>query len=128
MRACQRPAWPQPDHPGPVVRLSTLPARHIADHPGTPQQRRRWLLAARSAVERRIDAVVGGKPRGVYQRVAVLAIAYAEALTLAENPASGAAFITGTRARYPRHVAFRDEPGRSTSESPLLPAPPPRRR
>lgn len=110
------------------TRLSTLLARHIAEHPGTPQQRRQWLLAARTAVERRIDAVVGGKHRGAYQRVAVLAIAYAEALTLAEDPASGAAFITGTRARYPRHVAFRDELDRATSKSPLLPAPPPRRR
>jgi hypothetical protein len=110
------------------TRLSTLLARHIAEHPGTPQQRHEWLLAARTAVERRIDAVVGGKHRGAYQRVAVLAVAYAEALALAENPASGAAFITGTRARFPRHVAFRDELDRSTSESPILPAPPPRRR
>ena len=66
--------------------------------------------------------------RGAYQRVAILAVAYAEALTLAGNPAGGAAFITGTRGRYPRHVAFRTELDRATRESPLLPAPPPRRR
>ena len=110
------------------TRLSTLLARHIAEHPGTPQQRRQWLLTARTALERRLDAVVGGKHRGAYQRVAVLAIAYAEALTLAGNPAAGAAFITGTRGRYPRHVAFRTELDRATAASPLLPAPPQRRR
>lgn len=110
------------------ARLSVLLARHIADHPGSPRQRRQWLDAARSVVDQRVDAVVSNKHRGAYRRVAVLAVAYAEALILAGDQAAGAAFVTGTRGRYPRHVAFRDELDRATAASPLLPAPPARRR
>lgn len=109
-------------------RLSSLLACHIADRPGGAQQRQQWLDAARSVADRRIDAVVGNKHRGAYQRVAVLAVAYAEALALAADQAAGAAFIAATRSRYPRHVAFRDELDRATAASPLLPAPPQRRR
>jgi hypothetical protein len=112
---------------GPVA-LTALLTRRSADHPGTPTQRKHWLAAARDAAERRIDAVVSNKHRGAYQRVSVLAVAYAEALTLAGDPSGGAAFVAGVRGRYPRHVAFRTELDRATRESPLLPAPPPRRR
>jgi hypothetical protein len=110
------------------ARLSVLLAHHIAEHPGSPQQRQQWLDVARSVVDQRVDAVVSNKHRGAYQRVAVLAVAYAEALALVGDQAAGAAFLTGTRDRYPRHVAFRDELDRATAASPLLPAPPARRR
>jgi hypothetical protein len=112
----------------PLPRLSSLLACHIADRPGSPRQRQQWLAAARSVVDRRVDAVVGNKHRGAYQRVAVLAVAYAEAQALAADQAAGAAFVSATRSRYPRHVAFRDELDRATAASPLLPAPPSRRR
>jgi hypothetical protein len=113
---------------GAPSRLSVLLACHIAHHPGSPQQRQQWLDVARGVVAQRVDAVVSNKHRGAYQRVAVLAVAYAEALALAGNQAAAAAFFTGTRSRYPRHVAFRDELDRATAASPLLPAPPARRR
>jgi hypothetical protein len=108
--------------------LSSLLASRIGSDAGTPRQRRQWLGAAREVADRRIDAVVGGKHRGAYQRVAVLAVAYAEALALAEDQAAGAAHVAAVRGRYPRHVAFRDELDRATATSALLPAPPPRRR
>ncbi len=119
----------EPDEP-PVApaRLSVLLARHIADHPGSAQQRQQWLDVTRTVVDQRVDAVVSNKHRSAYQRVAVLAVAYAEALALADDQAAGAAFLTGTRSRYPRHVAFRDELDRATAASPLLPAPPAHRR
>jgi hypothetical protein len=119
----------EPDEP-PVApaRLSVLLARHIAEHPGSPRQRQQWLDVTRGVVDQRVDAVVSNKHRGAYQRVAVLAVAYAEALALAGDQAAAAAFLTGTRGRYPRHVAFRDELDRATAASPLLPAPPARRR
>ena len=41
---------------------------------------------------------------------------------------AGPAFVTATRSRYPRHVAFLDELDRATAASPLLSAPPSRRR
>jgi hypothetical protein len=53
----------------------------------TPEQRQRWLAVARDTAERRIDMVVGNKHGGAYQRVAVLAIAYAEALTASTSTA-----------------------------------------
>src|SRR5262249_36768604 len=65
------------------ARLSVLLACHIADRPGSPQQRQQWFDVARSVVDQRVDAVVSNKHRGAYQRVAVLAVAYAEALALA---------------------------------------------
>jgi hypothetical protein len=108
--------------------LTALLTHRSGEHPATPAQRQHWLTTARDAADRRIDAVVGNKHRGAYQRVAVLAVAYAEALTLAGDPSRATAYITGVRDRYPRHVAFRTELDRATRESPLLPASPPRRR
>ena len=108
--------------------LTTLLTRHHTEHPGAPEQRQHWLAITRDSADRRIDAVVSNKHRGTYQQVAVLAVAYAEALTLSGDPSGGAAFVTGIRGRYPRHVAFRTELDRATGESPLLPGPPPRRR
>jgi hypothetical protein len=110
------------------ARLSVLLARHIADHPGSPQRRQQWLDVTRGVVDQRVDAVVSNKHRGAYQRVAVLTVAYAEALALAGDQAAAATFLTEIRGRYPRHVAFRDELDRATATSPLLPAPPARRR
>jgi hypothetical protein len=110
------------------VALTPLLPRHRADHSGTPEQRQHRLAVARDAADRRIDAVVGNKHRGAYQRVAVLAVAYAEDLTLAGDPSGAAAYVAGVRGRYPRHVAFRTELDHATRESPLLSAPPPRRR
>jgi hypothetical protein len=66
--------------------LSSLLTSGIASDAGSQRQRRQWLAAAREVADRRIDAVVGGKHRGAYQRVAV---AYAEALALAEDHAAG---------------------------------------
>jgi len=105
-----------------------LLARHRAERPATPTQRQQWLAVTRDAADRRINAVVGNKHRGAYRRVAVLAVAYAEALTLAGDPSGGAAYVADVRGRYPRHVAFRTELDRASNDSPLLPAPPPRRR
>ncbi|MBT8223908.1 MAG: hypothetical protein HKP61_01065 [Dactylosporangium sp.] len=108
--------------------LTTLLARSSREHPGTPAQRQRWLTVARHAADQRIDAVVGNKYRGAYQRVAVLAVAHAESLTLAGDPSGATAHVAGVRARYPRHTAFRTELDRATVASPLLPAPPARGR
>jgi hypothetical protein len=109
-------------------RLSALLASRMTSDAGGPRRRRQWLAAAGDVAQRRIDAVVGRKHRGAYQRVAVIAVAYAEALALAEDQAAGAAYVTAVRGRYPRHVAFRDELDRATAASALLPAPPQRRR
>lgn len=114
--------------PAAPPRLASLLACHIADRPGSPRQRQQWLDAARSARGPARRRGCQQQASRAYQRVAVLAVAYAEALALAADQAAGAAFVTATRSRYPRHVAFRDELDRATATSPLLPAPPSRRR
>ncbi|GAA2606894.1 hypothetical protein GCM10010399_42290 [Dactylosporangium fulvum] len=95
--------------------LALVVAADAAGQRAGTLKRQQWFDAARSVADRRIDAVVGNKHRGAYHRVAVLAVAYAEALALAADQAAGAAFITATRSRYPRHVAFRDELDRATA-------------
>ncbi len=56
----------------------------------------------------RIDAIVSNKHRGAYPRAAALAVAHAEALAT-RSPHEAAAYLSGIRTRYPRHVAFGHE-------------------
>ena len=49
----------------------------------------RWLGAARAAVDRNLQAVVGGQQRGYYDRAAQLAVACGEALSIADPDGSG---------------------------------------
>jgi hypothetical protein len=69
-----------------------LAARLARDDSSAPERTRR-LAAARGAVEQRVAAVVAGKHRGAYQRVARVAVACAEALALAEEQSAGAAWL-----------------------------------
>ncbi|MGH8907250.1 MAG: hypothetical protein ACRD0K_12165 [Egibacteraceae bacterium] len=93
--------------------------------PGS-DERARWLDAARVHVEARVDAVVGGKHRGAYQRVARLAAACAEALALTSGASAGQRLIDDVHARYPLHSAFRGQLRSAFAASPLL-APTPAR-
>lgn len=82
--------------------------------------RRRWLQTARAKVEERMEAVVAGQQRGAYGRVAHLATACAEALTLALDPTAAQRFLDDLHARYPRHSAFRRELRAMVAQSPVL--------
>jgi hypothetical protein len=111
----------------PQVLLSALLAGRLPGQ-ASSTQRDRWLAAAGAAVEQRVAAVITNKHRGAYARVAELAVAYAESLTVCHDTAAGVTFLAQLRAHYPRHVAFRGELDTATSTSSLLPAPAPRRR
>jgi hypothetical protein len=111
-----RPATPQ-------VPLSTLLAQRLSTQ-AVPPQRQQWLALAQATVEQRVDAVVTRKHRGAYARVAELAAACAETLTLCRGTTAGEAFLTLIRNRYPRHVAFRRELDTAIRTSSLLPPPP----
>src|SRR6266542_6426900 len=49
-----------------------------------PQQRSRWLATARAAIDRHLQAIVGGQQRAYYNRAAQLAVACGEALSIAD--------------------------------------------
>jgi hypothetical protein len=107
---------------------SGMLAARLAQHTSSAAERTRWLAAARGAVEQRVAAVVAGKHRGAYQRVAQVAVACAEALALAEERSAGADWLEEIRARYPRHHALRAEIDAATRRSPYLPSPVAKRR
>lgn len=90
----------------------------IARRTTQPQQRTRWLAAAHAAVDRHLQAIVGGQQRAHYDRAARLAVACGEALSIAD-PGGSADFTAAVRARYPRHVAFRRELDAVRAASPV---------
>lgn len=114
------------EHPSPS--LSALLAEGLARGVGAAEDRARWLGIAQALADARVAAIVDAKHRGAYQRAAALLVACAEALALAGRQAAAAELVTTVRDRYPRHVAFRRELDQATRSSPLLPAPPAKRR
>ena len=90
----------------------------IARRTTQPQQRTGWLAAAHAAVDRHLQAIVGGQQRAYYDRAARLAVACGEALSIAD-PGGSADFTAAVRARYPRHVAFRRELDAVRAASPV---------
>ena len=113
----------QPGGQAPQIALSALLAQRLSAQV-TPEQRQRWLALAQSTVEQRVNAVVTSKHRGAYARVAELAAACAETLTLSKDTPVGEAFLGQVRTRYPRHVAFRRELDLAVRSSSLLSLPP----
>ncbi len=91
----------------------------IARRTTQPQQRSRWLAAARSAVDRHLQAIVGGQQRAYYDRAARLAVACGEALSIAD-PDGSRDYTAAVRARYPRHVSFRRELDAARAASPVI--------
>lgn len=120
------PSHPQDPGPAPAepLLLSSLLGERLAREPFSEAERRRWLAEAKKLVEKRTAAVVEGKHRRAYDRVALLVAACGEALEMAEGRGRGTAFAAEVRARYPRHTAFRSELDRATRGSPLMPDPP----
>jgi hypothetical protein len=92
----------------------------IARRTTQPQQRSRWLAAARAAMDHYLQAIVGGQQRAYYGRAARLAVACGEALSIAD-PEDSADYTAAVRARYPRHVAFRRELDTARAASSVVP-------
>lgn len=94
-----------------------------------PAARQRKLLArARAVVDARINAIVSNKHRGAYARAAALAFAHAETHAACGQQSEADDYLADVWARFPRHVAFRDELTRAAGGSPLrLPGPAVRR-
>jgi hypothetical protein len=85
-----------------------LLADALSADPVTGERAAVLLETARRVTDARIEAIVSNKHRGAYARAAVLAFAHAEAVAV-RSSSQAQAYLSGVRARYPRHVAFRQE-------------------
>jgi len=59
--------------------------------------------------QQRVDAIVGGKHRGSYDKAALLTVACAEVLRLRGDKAAADTLVNEVRNRFPRHRAFQSE-------------------
>jgi len=65
-----------------------------------------WCL---DVAQQRVDAIVGGKHRGSYDKAALLTVACAEVLRLRGDKAAADTLVNEVRNRFPRHRAFQSE-------------------
>jgi hypothetical protein len=65
-----------------------------------------WCL---EVAQQRVDAIVGGKHRGSYDKAALLTVACAEVLRLRGDKAAADTLVNEVRNRFPRHRAFQSE-------------------
>ena len=75
----------------------------------TDSEKKEWLEMFREVTERRIEAVLDGKYRGAYNRVAQLMVAWAQTADRIGMRNEGQGFINETMCRYRRFSAFRKE-------------------
>jgi tetratricopeptide (TPR) repeat protein len=90
-------------------RLELVYAEHLAHVRWTADQQGRFLAWCLDVAQQRVNAIVGDKHRGSYDKAAVLAVACAEVLRLREDKAAADALIGAVRNRFPRHRAFQAE-------------------
>ncbi len=114
---------PTGDEPAP---LSALLADRIAIEADDPALRLQRREAALQEVDRQVEVIISAKARGQYARAASLLASCAEAITLEEGAQSGTLFVSQSRDRYPRHVAFRRELDTVIQQTPLVTPPPTR--
>lgn len=71
--------------------------------------RMKQIQWARSAIEKRIDAIVSNKYRGSYDKAALLLVGCVESLNLIGKSTESQTFFNKIKARYNRHSAFQQE-------------------
>jgi hypothetical protein len=104
-------AWGWADEQGnsTTKRLERAYAEHLARVQWIAERQKRFLDWCLDVAQRRVDAIVGDKHRGSYDRAAVLTVACAEVLRLRGDKAAADALIGEVRDRFPRHRAFQAE-------------------
>lgn len=105
-----------PDRERPT--LTSLLTEALTTRLVTASQSTDLIDIAQRIVDDRIDAIVSKKHRSAYARAAVLALAHAEALA-ARSLQQANTYVAAVRARYPRHVAFRQELDSAARDSSL---------
>jgi hypothetical protein len=69
----------------------------------------RFLSWCLDVAQQRVDAIVGNKHRGSYDKAAVLTVACAEVLRLRGDKVAASTLVDDVRGRFPRHRAFQAE-------------------
>jgi hypothetical protein len=90
-------------------RLELVYAGHLAHVQWAADQQEKFLAWCLDIAQRRVNAIVGDKHRGSYDKAAVLTVACAEVLRLRGDKAAADALIGEVRNRFPRHRAFQAE-------------------
>lgn len=90
-------------------RLARAYAEQFAAAALSADRQERFLSWCLDVAQQRVDAIVGNKHRGSYDKAAVLTVACAEVLRLRGNQTAADALVNDVRGRFPRHRAFQAE-------------------
>ena len=90
-------------------RLELVYAEHLAHAQWIAERQKRFLDWCLDVAQRRVNAIVGDKHRGSYDKAAVLTVACAEVLRLRGDKAAADALIGEIRDRFSRYRAFQAE-------------------
>jgi len=104
-------AWGWADEQGNSMtkRLEHAYAEHLARVQWTAERQGRFLDWCLDVAQRRVNAIVGDKHRGSYDKAAMLIVACAEVLRMRGDKAVADALVGEVRNRFPRHRAFQAE-------------------
>jgi hypothetical protein len=90
-------------------RLARAYAEQFAAAALSTDRQERFLSWCLDVAQERVNAIVGNKHRGSYDKAAVLTVACAEVLRLRGNQTAADALVNDVRGRFPRHRAFQAE-------------------
>ena len=90
-------------------RLARAYAEQFAATALSTDRQERFLSWCLDVAQQRVNAIVGNKHRGSYNKAAVLTVACAEVLRLRGNQTAAGALVNDVRSRFPRHRAFQAE-------------------
>jgi hypothetical protein len=90
-------------------RLARAYAERFATTALSTDRQERFLSWCLDVAQQRVDAIVGNKHRGSYNKAAVLTVACAEVLQLRGDQTAADALMNDVRSRFPRHRAFQAE-------------------
>jgi hypothetical protein len=90
-------------------RLARACAERFAAAALSADQQERFLSWCLDVAQQRVNAIVGNKHRGSYDKAAVLTAACAEALRLRGDKTAASTLVGDVRGRFPRHRAFQAE-------------------
>ncbi|MEE8585623.1 MAG: hypothetical protein V3T83_12310, partial [Acidobacteriota bacterium] len=110
------------------TRCTKLLEKAFARRPPSEIERQGFLKVASAAAKKRTGEILSKKLRGAYERAALLAVAYAEACTVAGDQQTGMRLIEGLLSDFSRFYAYRREMEALLRSSPLLPNPAAKRR
>jgi hypothetical protein len=90
-------------------RLARAYAQRFAAAALSSERQQPFLSWCLDIAQQRVNAIVGNKHRGSYNKAAVLTVACAEVLRLQGSQTAADALVRDVRSRFPRHRAFQAE-------------------